>query len=94
MVFRKSDRVGYGTSAFECYLDICVSEYVCDLAYLWGNVGECFPSPVFVRACVHCGVLFFFVLSAVFVFALLWVGNRFVGRCEELLAILCFVFLS
>jgi len=69
VVFRRFDPVGYGISAFECYLDICVSEYVCDLAYLWGNVGECYPSPVFVCACVHCGVLSF--LSAVLVFALL-----------------------
>ena len=65
VVFWRFDPVGYGISAFECYLDICVPEYVCDHLYLWGNVGECYPSPVFVRACVHCGVLsfLFYLLS-------------------------------
>ena len=65
VVCRRFDPVGHGISSFECYLDICVSEYVCDLAYLWGNVGECYPSLVFVRACVHCGVLsfLFYLLS-------------------------------
>ena len=45
VVFQRFVPVGYGISAFECYLDICVSEYVCDRSYLWGNVGECYPSP-------------------------------------------------
>jgi len=27
VVFRRFDPVGYGILAFECYLDICVSEY-------------------------------------------------------------------
>ena len=40
-------------------------EYVCDLAYLWGNVCEYRPSLVFVRACVYCGVfcLMFYLVS-------------------------------
>jgi len=57
--FEGFDQVGYGISASECYLNVCVSEYVCDLAYLWGNVGECYPSFVFVHVCVWCGVLCF-----------------------------------
>jgi hypothetical protein len=28
------NQVGYGAAAFMCYPDVCVSEYVCDLAYL------------------------------------------------------------
>jgi len=57
--------VGYGISAFECHLDICVSEYACDLAYLWGNVGECYPPLVFVRTCVQYGLLciLFYLMS-------------------------------
>ena len=47
--------VGYGVVAFICYPDVCVSEYVCDLAYLWGNVCECCPLLVF--AVVWCGVV-------------------------------------
>jgi len=39
-----------------------------------------------------CGVLFY-VLSDVLLCVLLWVGNRFVGRCEGLLTILFFVVL-
>jgi hypothetical protein len=35
----------------------------------------------------------FYVLSDVLVYVLLWVGNRFVGRCEGLLTILFFVVL-
>ena len=41
VLFRRFDPVGSGISTFECYLDICVSEYVCDLAYLWGNDSKC-----------------------------------------------------
>ena len=65
MVFQRFDLVSYGVSAFKCCFDIYVSEYVSDLAYLWGNVGECYPSSVFVLACVHCGVLsfLFYLLS-------------------------------
>ena len=28
------NQVGYGAAAFKCYPDVCVTEYVCDLAYL------------------------------------------------------------
>jgi len=73
-------RVGYGVAAFICYPDVCVSEYVCDLAYMWGNVCECCTLLVF--AVVWCGVVWcvlFYVLSDVLVYVLLWVGNRFVG---------------
>jgi len=65
VAFQRFDPVGYGVLACECYLDICVSEYVCDLVYLWENIGECYSSPVFVCACVHCGVLsfLFYLLS-------------------------------
>ena len=51
MVLGGSDDFGYGISASESYPDVCVFEYVCDFAYLWGNVCECCPSLVFVRAC-------------------------------------------
>ena len=34
------NQVGYGAAAFICYPDVCVTEYVCDLAYLWGYVCE------------------------------------------------------
>ena len=45
--------VGYGVSASEYYPNVCVvSEYVCDLAYLWGNMCECCLSLVFVHDCV------------------------------------------
>ena len=47
-----SDDFGYGISASESSPNVCVFEYVWDLAYLWGNVCECCPSLVFVRACV------------------------------------------
>ena len=57
MVLGRSDDFGYGISASESYYpNICVFEYVCDLAYLWGNVCECCPSLVFVGGCVYCGV--------------------------------------
>jgi len=35
------NQVGYGVTAFICYPDFWVSEYVSDLAYLQGNVCEC-----------------------------------------------------
>jgi len=64
------DQFGYGTSGPECYLAVCVSEYVCRVTYLWGNVGECCPSFVFVHVCVlWCALLY--VLSGVLVFVLL-----------------------
>jgi len=34
VVFWRFDQVEYGIVASECYLNICVSEYVCDLAAL------------------------------------------------------------
>ena len=41
------NQVDYGFVAFICYSDVCVSEYVSDLAYLRGNVCECCPFLVF-----------------------------------------------
>ena len=45
-----------------------------DLAYPWGNVGECYPSSVFVLASVHCGVLsfLFYLFFLVFSFCCRW----------------------
>ena len=65
MVIGGSDDFGYINSASENYPNVCVFEYVCDLAYLWANVCECCPSLVFVRACVYCGVfcLMFYLVS-------------------------------
>ena len=40
VVLGGSDDFGYGISASESYPNVCVFEYVCDLAYLWGNVCE------------------------------------------------------
>jgi len=37
------NQVGYGVVAFICYSYVCVSEYVSDFAYLWGNVSKCCP---------------------------------------------------
>jgi len=51
------NQVGYGVAAFICYTDVCVSEYVSELAYLRGNVCECCPFLVF--AVVRCGVFCF-----------------------------------
>ena len=89
MVSERFNQVGYGVAAFICYYDVCVSEYVSNLAYLRGKVCECCPFLVF--AVVWCGV--FCVLSDVLVYLFLWVGSRFVGRCEGLLTILFFVVL-
>jgi len=65
VVLGRFDEVGYGISASECYPNVCVSEYVCDFVYLWGNVSECCASLVFVSACVLCGVfcLMFYLVS-------------------------------
>ena len=38
VVLGVSDDIGYGISASESYPNVYVFEYVCDLAYLWGNV--------------------------------------------------------
>jgi hypothetical protein len=51
------NQVGYGVVAFICYSDVCVPEYICDLAYLWGYVCECCPLLVF--AVTSCGVFYF-----------------------------------
>jgi len=47
VVSRRFDQIDYGVAAFICYPDVCVSEYVCDLVYLLGNVCECCPRLVF-----------------------------------------------
>jgi len=52
VVLGRFDEAGCGISASECYPNVCVSEYVCDFAYLWGNIGECWAALVFVSACV------------------------------------------
>jgi len=88
-VYGRFNKFGYGVAAFICYPDVCVPEYVIDLAYLRGNGCECCPFLVY--AVVRCGV--FYVLSDVLVYVLLWVGNNFVGRCEGLLKILFLVVL-
>jgi len=51
------NQVVCGVAAFICYPDVCVSEYVSDLAYLRGNVCECCPFLVF--AVVRFGVFCF-----------------------------------
>jgi hypothetical protein len=40
VVSGRFNQVDYGVVAFICYHDVRVSEYVCDLAYLRGNVCE------------------------------------------------------
>jgi len=57
VVSGRFSQIGYGVVAFICYPDVRVSEYVSDLAYLWGNVCECCPFLVF--AVVRCGVFCF-----------------------------------
>jgi len=57
IVSGRFNQVGYGVVAFICYPDVCVSEYVCDLAYLWGNLCECCPFLVFGVVCfVLCSI--------------------------------------
>ena len=65
VVLGRSDNFSYGVLASESYPDVCVLEYVCDFAYLWGNVCECCPSFVFVRVCVYYGAfcLMFYLVS-------------------------------
>ena len=84
----------YGVTTSEGYPDICIPEYVCDFAYLWGNVCECCPSFVLVRVRVCYGALFPYALSGVEAFVLLPVGNHYVGLCVELLSILFLGFLD
>ena len=55
------NQVGYGVAVFICYSDVCISEYVSDLAYLRGKVCECCPFLVF--AVVSCGVVCFVLCS-------------------------------
>ena len=57
VVFGQFNQVGYGVAAFICYSDVCVSEYVSDLAYLLGKVSECCPFLVF--SVVWCGAYCF-----------------------------------
>ena len=61
VALRGSDDFGYGNSASESSPNICVFEYVWNVAYLWGNVCENCPSLVlFVLVCsVECFVLCF-----------------------------------
>jgi len=63
VVSGRFNQFGYGVAAFICYPDVCVSEYVSDLAYLRGKVCECCPFLVF--AVVRCGV-FYFMLYLMF----------------------------
>jgi len=46
VVSGRFNQFGYGIAAFICYHDVCVSEYVCDLMYLQGNVCECCPGNI------------------------------------------------
>ena len=87
MLLGRSDDFGYGVSPSENYPNVCVFEYVCELAYLWGNVRECCHLLFCSCLCVLWCVLSY-VLSGVVVFALLLVGNRYAGLCAELLTIL------
>jgi len=89
VVSGRFSQVGYGVASFISYSDVCVSEYVSDLAYFRGNVCECCQFLVFAAV----WYVLFCVLSDVLVYVLLWVGNRFVGRCEGLLTNLFFVVL-
>jgi len=59
------DHFSYGVTASEGYPDICIPEYVCDFAYLWGNVCEYCPSFVLVRVRVRYGAfcLMFYLVS-------------------------------
>jgi len=43
VVFGRLNPVSYGVAAFVCYSDVCVTEYISDLEYLWGYVCECCP---------------------------------------------------
>jgi len=47
VVFGRFNPVCYGVAAFVCYSDACVTEYISDLACLWGYVRECCPFLVF-----------------------------------------------
>jgi len=67
MVLGRFDKLGYGISASECYPNVCVSEYVCNLAYLWGNVAHF----LFLFMLVCSVVRFVLFLSGVLVFVLL-----------------------
>jgi len=65
VVCGRFNQVGYVVAAFICYPDVCVSEYVSDLAYLRGNVCECCPFLVFavvwcVLFCVLSDILFMY----------------------------------
>ena len=53
------DHFSYGVTASEGYPNIRILEYVCDFAYLRGNVCECCPSLVLVRVRVCYGAFCF-----------------------------------
>jgi len=57
VVSGRFNQVDYGVAAFICYPHVCVSEYVCNLVYLRGNVRDCCPFLVF--AVMWCGVFCF-----------------------------------
>jgi len=57
VVSGRFNQVGYGVVAFISYPYVCVSEYVCELSYLWRNVNKCCPFLVF--AVVWCDVFRF-----------------------------------
>jgi len=57
VVSGRFNQVGYGVAAFIWYSDVCVSEYISDLAYLREKVCECCPFLVF--AVMWCGVFCF-----------------------------------
>ena len=67
------------------FLNIFVTLRICGDMYV--NVSH------FLFCCHVVWCVLFYVLSDVLVYVLLWVGNRFVGRCEGLLTILFFVVL-
>ena len=46
-MFGRFNPVCYGVAAFVSYSDVCVAEYISDLACLWGYVHECCPFLVF-----------------------------------------------
>ena len=81
-------------TASEGYPDICILQYVCYFAYLWGNECKYCSSFVLVRVRVCYGALFPYALSGVEAFVLMPVGNHYVGLCVELLSILFLGFLD
>jgi hypothetical protein len=71
MVSGRFNPVCYGVAAFICYSDVCVTEYISDLAYLWGYVRVCCPFLVF--SVTWCGVFcFMFYLMSEFIYYCGW----------------------